>query len=100
MAQQQLHNGNPDGVALGQTTTTPVTINGVLTINGESVPLVQSAALTATGSAVASTAATSTTPFGYAEAQANAIVTLVNALKVTVDEMAAALVAAGIVAAS
>lgn len=41
------------------------------------------AAVTATvGSAVATTAATSSTPFGYAEAQANAIVANVNALRV------------------
>lgn len=40
--------------------------------------------------AVATTAATSTTPFGYAEAQANAIVTLVN-------ELRAALVAFGLI---
>lgn len=40
--------------------------------------------------AVATTAATSTTPFGYAEAQANAIVALLN-------EIRAALVAKGII---
>lgn len=40
--------------------------------------------------AVAATAATDTTPFGYSEAQANAIVTLLN-------EIRAALVAKGII---
>lgn len=43
--------------------------------------------------AVASTAATSTTPFGYAEAQANAIVTNINAIRT-------ALINAGIMKAS
>ena len=43
------------------------------------------AAVTATvGSAVATTAATDSTPFGYAEAQANAIVANINALRVDV----------------
>lgn len=46
------------------------------------------AAVTATvGSAVATTAATSTVPFGYAQAQADAIVANVNALRVDVLAM-------------
>jgi hypothetical protein len=44
----------------------------------------QAAVTTTVGSAVATTGATSSTPFGYAEAQANAIVTNVNALRVDV----------------
>ncbi len=36
---------------------------------------------TPTAAAVVTTAATSSTPFGYAEAQANAIVTAINALR-------------------
>lgn len=36
--------------------------------------------------AVAATAATSTTPFGYSEAQANAIVTLLNEIRATLVE--------------
>ena len=42
------------------------------------------AAAAATAASVATTAATSTTPFGYAQAQADAIVTAVNALIVDV----------------
>ena len=38
----------------------------------------------AAGAAVAATAATSSTPFGFSEAQANAIVALVNELRATV----------------
>lgn len=44
----------------------------------------QAAVTTTVGAAVDDTAATSTTPFGYAEAQANAIVANVNALRVDV----------------
>jgi len=40
-----------------------------------------------TATAVATTAATSSTPFGYAEAQANAIVTALNALITDVTEL-------------
>ena len=53
-----------------------------------STPVVQRVG--AAQAAVAATAATSSTPFGYAEAQANAIVTLLN-------EIRAALVAVGII---
>ena|SRR3972149_456216 len=51
-------------------------------------PVIQPAS--ASQAAVATTAATSTTPFGYAEAQANAIVTLLN-------EIRSALITAGII---
>ncbi len=47
--------------------------------------------------AVATTAATSTVPFGYSEAQANAIVAALNAVIVRQDELIAKLVAKGIV---
>jgi len=71
---------HPDGVLIGQT--------------GEKVgfcgatPVVQRVG--AAQAAVATTAATDTDPFGFSEAQANAIVTLVN-------ELRAALVAAGLI---
>lgn len=64
----------------------------------------QAAVTATTGAAVATTAATSTTPFGYAEAQANAIVTNVNTLRVDLlavnvllTEIRAALVAKGLI---
>lgn len=46
-----------------------------------STPVVQRVG--AAGAAVATTAATSSTPFGFSEAQANAIVALVNELRAT-----------------
>lgn len=70
----------PDGVQVGAT-------GDKLAFLG-SDPVVQRVG--AAQAAVATTAATSTTPFGYAEAQANAIVTLLN-------EIRAALVAVGII---
>jgi UDP-N-acetyl-D-mannosaminuronic acid transferase (WecB/TagA/CpsF family) len=69
-----------DGVQIGQT-------GEKLAFLG-STPVVQRVG--AAQAAVAATAATSTTPFGYAEAQANAIVTLLN-------EIRAALIAVGII---
>lgn len=69
-----------DGILIGQT-------GEKLGFLG-AAPIVQRVG--AAQAAVATTAATSTTPFGYAEAQANAIVTLLN-------EIRAALVAVGII---
>lgn len=69
-----------DGILIGQT-------GEKLAFLG-ATPIVQRVG--AAQAAVATTAATSTTPFGYAEAQANAIVTLLN-------EIRAALVAVGII---
>lgn len=71
---------NPDGVQIGQT-------GEKLGFLG-ATPIVQRAG--AAQAAVATTAATSSTPFGYSEAQANAIVALVN-------ELRAALVANGLI---
>ncbi len=69
-----------DGVQIGQT-------GEKLAFLG-ATPVVQRVG--AAQAAVAATAATSSTPFGYAEAQANAIVTLLN-------EIRAALIAVGII---
>ncbi len=55
-------------------------------------------ALSTAATAVATTAATSTVPFGYAEAQANAIVAAVNALVVRQGEIEAELRAKGWIA--
>jgi hypothetical protein len=81
MAVKQLSDGGSDGVKLGQSATDLVGVYGV-------TPIVQRSG--AAQAAVITTAATSTTPFGYSEAQANAIVTLVN-------ELRASLVAVGII---
>lgn len=81
MAATQLSNGNTEGVALGQSATDKVGVHGA-------TPTVQRSG--AAQAAVATTGATNTTPYGYTtQAQANAIVTLVN-------EMRAALVEKGI----
>lgn len=91
------------GITIGDATSEKVAFHG-------STPVVQRASASQavvtplTAAAVAATAATSTTPFGYAEAQANAIVTLVNELRtmalangVLVNEIRAALVASGLI---
>ena len=71
----------PDGVLVGIATTEKLGFHG-------STPVVQRAG--AAQAAVVTTAATSSTPFGYSEAQANAIVALLN-------EIRAALVEKGII---
>ncbi len=81
MAVKQLSDGGSDGVKLGQSATDLVGVYGV-------TPIVQRSG--AAQAAVITTAATSSTPFGYSEAQANAIVALVN-------ELRASLVAVGII---
>lgn len=68
MAAKQLSDGGADGVILGQA-------DDKVGFFGKA-PSAQLAATTAP----AATAATSTTPFGYSEAQANAIVTWIRAV--------------------
>jgi hypothetical protein len=68
MAAKQLSDGGADGVILGQP-------DDKVGFFGKA-PTAQLAATTAP----AATAATSTTPFGYSEAQANAIVTWIRAV--------------------
>ena len=72
---------SPDGMVVGQSATDKIGFYGA-------TPVAQRAG--AAQAAVTTTAATSTTPFGYSQAQADAIVALVN-------EMRAALVAVGII---
>lgn len=72
---------SPDGIVVGQSASDKVGFYGV-------TPVAQRAG--AAQAAVTTTAATSSTPFGYSQAQADAIVALVN-------EMRAALVAAGLI---
>lgn len=68
MAIKQLSDGGPDGVALGQSATDKVSFFGA-------EPSARAGGFTAP----AATAATSTTPFGFSEAQANAIVAWIRA---------------------
>lgn len=69
MGVKQLSDGGTDGVCLGQDASDLVAFFG-------STPTAQLAATTAP----AATAATSTTPFGFSETQANAIVTWIRAV--------------------
>lgn len=69
MAVNNLSNLNSDGTLLGQTAADIVAFHGA-------TPIAQMTATTAP----AATAATSSTPFGYSEAQANAIVTWIRAV--------------------
>lgn len=82
MAVTQLSNGGTDGHTLGQSASDKVALHGA-------TPVVQAATM----AAVASTAATSSSPFGFAEAQANAIVANLNAIRT-------ALINKGIIAAA
>lgn len=74
MAVKQLSDGNPDGVALGQSATDLIALHGV-------TPVARAAAITAP----AATASTSTTPFGYSQTQADALVTAVRAIIVALQ---------------
>jgi hypothetical protein len=76
-----LSTNDPDGTSFGQSASEKISFHGV-------TPVAMRAG--AAQAAVATTAATSTSPFGFAEAQANAIVTLLN-------EIRAALVEKGII---
>lgn len=74
---------HPDGLNIGKATTDKIGLYGV-------TPVVQPAGTSGSQAAVVATAATSSTPFGYSEAQANAIVATLNGIR-------AALVSAGII---
>lgn len=66
---QNITDGRPDGAVIGASATEKIGFFGA-------TPVVQQ-----TGAvAVATTAATSTSPFGFTEAQANAIIAGINAL--------------------
>ena len=69
MAAKQLSDGNPDGVILGQSASDLVGFYGA-------DPVDQPATLTAP----AATGATNSSPYGFSEAQANAIVTWIRAM--------------------
>jgi hypothetical protein len=78
---KSVHDGNDDGLNLGDATTDKVGFYGV-------TPIVQRSGKDQ--AAVDTTAATSTEPYGFSSTQANAIIALVN-------EIRAALVAIGII---
>ncbi len=69
-----LDHGNDDGWCVGRATTSKVGFHG-------STPSTQRSG--SAQDAVVDTAATSTTPFGYTEAQANAIIALLNEIRAT-----------------
>ena len=71
MTVKNLSNADSDGSSYGQSASDKISFHGV-------TPVVQAAATTAP----AATAATSSTPFGYAQAQADAIVTWIRAADV------------------
>jgi hypothetical protein len=76
MAENQLSDGRSDGVVLGQSETDLVAFHGAAPVDQRSG---------AAQAAVATTAAT-TSAYGYAQAQADAIVTLLNEIRATLVE--------------
>lgn len=76
MAAKQLSDGSADGVSLGQSSTDKVSLFGA-------TPVVQPSALTAP----AATAATSSTPYGYSQAQADAVITWIRAADVLIKNL-------------
>jgi hypothetical protein len=74
MPVRQLSDGNPDGNVLGQSTSDLIAF-----YNATPVPQRSGAAQ----AAVPTTAPTNTAPFGYGQAQAAAIVTLLNEIRAT-----------------
>lgn len=72
----ELSDGRPDGWRLGKDSTDKGAFFG-------GTPVVRQTAITA----VATTAATSTSPFGFTEAQANAIIAGVNQAKAILDNL-------------
>lgn len=73
---KQLSDGRPDGWLLGKSASDKGGFFG-------KTPVVQQT----TATAVATTAATSTAPFGFTEAQANAIIAGINAMKLALDNL-------------
>ncbi len=74
MPVKQLSDGNPDGCVLGQSPSDLIAFYNV-------PPVPQSSG--ATQAAVPATAPTNTTPYGFSQAQAEAIITLLNEIRAT-----------------
>lgn len=80
MAVEYLGTGNDDGVILGRSATDKVSFYG-------GTPVVQQTLTTTAMTTMATTAATSTSPFGFTEAQANAVITAINAHAAKIDSI-------------
>jgi hypothetical protein len=74
MPVKQLSDGNPDGTVLGQSASDLISF-----YNATPVPQRSAAAQ----AAVATTAPTNSSPYGYSQAQATAIITLLNEMRAT-----------------
>jgi hypothetical protein len=82
MPVKQLSDGNPDGTVLGQSTSDQIAFYNV-------APVAQRSG--AAQAAIDTAAPTNSTPYGFSQAQAQAIITLLN-------EIRAALVGVGLIA--
>jgi hypothetical protein len=71
---RQLSDGNPDGTVLGQSASDPIAFYNA-------TPLAQRSG--AAQAAVPTTAPTNTAPYGFTQAQAAAILTLLNEIRAT-----------------
>lgn len=71
MSADQLSKNNPDGTQLGQSASDKVGLYGA-------TPVVQAAAITPP----VATASTNSSPYGYTQAQADALITAVRAMQV------------------
>ena len=74
MPVRQLSDGNPDGNVLGQSATDLIAFYNVNPVTQRSG---------SAQAAVPTTAPTNTTPYGYSQAQATAIITLLNEMRAT-----------------
>ncbi len=74
MPVKQISDGNPDGTVLGQSTADLISFYNVQPVSQRSG---------AAQAAVPTTAPTNTSPFGYSQQQAAAILTLLNEIRAT-----------------
>jgi hypothetical protein len=74
MPVRQLSDGNPDGTVLGQSPSDLISFYNVTPVAQRSGPA---------QAAVPTTAPTNSTPFGFSQAQAQAIITLLNEIRTT-----------------
>lgn len=102
MAVRQLSDADTDGSVFGQSASDKIAFYGNTAVS-QRTNSAGAAVTTTVGSAVAGTAATNSSPYGFAQSQADAIVTNINALRTDViaiaalvDELRAAVVALGL----
>jgi hypothetical protein len=74
MPVKQLSDGNPDGTVLGQSASDQISFYNT-------VPVAQRSG--AAQAAIPTTAPTNATPYGFSQAQAQAIITLLNEIRAT-----------------